>query len=77
MSTQNGKFLSKKAVFSLFCAFFRKKGTPKVTIFYICQCEKWTNSIPKTVEISKFKYQNWCKMLQGAKKLGENYKKIC
>ena len=58
MSKRSFAFSSKKAVFSTFCSFFGKNSTPKVTIFYICQCEKWTKNFQKTVEISKIKDAN-------------------
>ena len=47
------------------------------TIFYICQCEKWTKNFQKTVEISKTKTFKLCKMMQGAKNMWEKCKKIC
>ena len=68
------KMSVKMPLFSPFCAFRRKYSTPKVTIFYIYQCEKWTNKNQKTVEISKTLFSNcakcynvqkrWCKSIK-------------
>ena len=77
MSANSFAFLSKKANFYPFYSFFKKISTPKVTIFYICQCEKWTKNFQKTVEISKTKTFKLCKMMQGAKNMWEKCKKIC
>ncbi len=67
--------LVKNAVFSSFFAFFQKFGTPKVTIFCICQCEKWTNKNKKTVETSKTKVLNCARCYKVQKSYGKTAKK--